>query len=273
MINPMTRSRLSHWFPVVARVLAPIAYPRTEIVGTPSGCDLDCLLDGDLPNHYDQFLVALSAAGKRIGYPCFLRCDQSAAKHDYAATCHVPSAVELPDRLVGLLESWCAWGEGTGTNVWAVRELLPVAPAFLAFRGLPIGPEWRVLTKGGCFEESFPYWPLGAFYDRPRAAALADGSDAIAQPTVHADVVDPTTREPLAYPELCRRFAKITRLSEHDRRLIEFQSLAVTGELGGDWSVDWMIVPGRGPVLIDMAAAELSWRPDERDLTDWLCAT
>ena len=216
---------LEAWYPLL--VAASIPVPATEIVQAPF--DLTPLLDGEEPEGWTIFVAELEAAARRIGYPVFLRTGHGSGKHEFVWTCFVPEAAALANHVAALVE-WSALVDflGLPTDVWAVREMLPVESTFTAFRGFPVSRERRYFIRDGRVIGHHPYWPPAAIEDpsvqdwRPRLDAL-------------------NTETP-------EEIAVLTDLSKR-----------VGAAIPGAWSVDWLWSPGRGWICIDMAWAERSF--------------
>jgi hypothetical protein len=236
------RTALSHWFPAVQKVLPTERYPKTILVAPPKGCRLLRLLDGDEPTGLDEFEERLAEAAETIGYPVFLRSDLTSAKHEPGPPCVVRGEKALL-RSVSDIVDYQVQNLITpiGLDCWAVREMLPITPAFYAFGGLPIVPEVRLIVRGGRFERSFPYWPAAALEETARR--------------VNGDPMS-GGRFTLAMAAM-----KLAANNAKDLRQMREMSEAVCTELDGDWSIDWMKTD-RGWVLIDMADADLSWVPE-----------
>lgn len=219
---------LTEWYP---RLLAAgIPTPRTEIVCT--ALDLNLLLDGATPPGYKAFLDHLRAAGERIGYPLFLRTGYGSGKHDWRRTCWVPKAEALNQHVFALVE----WSQlvdlfGLPTSTWVLRELLPTQAAFTAFEGFPVTRERRYWIVDGTVVGHHPYWP-------------------------------PETIEAPSVPDWRERLERLNVEAAEEVAELTALSTRVAAAVPGAWSVDWLWVPQRGWLCIDMAWAEASfcWR-------------
>jgi hypothetical protein len=158
-------SCLSYWLPKLLEASVPV--PRTETVRT--GADLVGLLESKTPDGFDALLQELHRAALAVGgYPSFLRTDHGSGKHDWRHTCCFPGPEDLA-RHVGALVDWSAESDFLGllTDVWVVRELLPVRPVAVLPRygDMPLVLEVRGFVADGhrtCFH---PYWPARAIPD------------------------------------------------------------------------------------------------------------
>lgn len=230
------KSCLSYWFPRLVKAgFHPHVLPGTEIVHT--DLNLGPLLDGEDPaGGFEDLIEELDRANRcgRFGYPCFLRTDHLSGKHRWKNTCHVADKAALPRCVANLVEeSALADIMGFPTEVWVLRELLPVTAAFFAFGGIPITRERRYFIRDGRVEFHHPYWPPDAFEDAFHETPL---------------------------PKLWRaRLRKANEESENEIRRLTGLSEEVAAILPGYWSVDWMW-SDLGWKLIDMAEGERSFR-------------
>jgi hypothetical protein len=118
----MNRNSMLYWFPFVQR--SGITHPRTEIVPVDPSA-MWCLLDGR-DGFSDETKATLLAAGRRIGYPLFLRTDQLAGKHLWRESCYVPGEDVLFQHIWALAEShgmvWASRTRGHGFRVLGVES-------------------------------------------------------------------------------------------------------------------------------------------------------
>lgn len=228
------RNCLSFWFPRLAVAGSGLPVPRTKIVRA-SG-DLTVALDGVQPEGWERFMDELVDACGDIGLPVFLRTGHGSGKHDWVSTCYVEDVAELP-RHVGALVEWSLAADimGLPTTVWAVRELIPTAPAFTAFGGhMPITREFRFFVRGGVVEHWQPYWPPDSIY-------LPSETD---------------------WPLRLGRMAAITAGAREHLEWLAKQAVAAVG--GGFWSVDLLQDIDGQWWITDMAEGDRSfrWDPD-----------
>lgn len=219
------QSSLEQWFPALLQAGVPV--PRTEIIAT--DVELMELLDGKMPAGFNEFAEQLKAAAAHIGYPVFLRTGQGSGKHEWARTCFVPTADDLLAHVVALVE----WSEmvdfiGLASNVWVVREFLPLASKFTAFDGTPITVERRYFIKDGRVLCHHPYWPVSSIR-RPSVSNWRTLWDEMNQEDA----------------------AEVAFLTE--------QSARVSHALPGEWSLDWALGTNGVWYAIDIAVADLSY--------------
>ena len=145
----MNKNCLSYWFPKLERSGVPV--PRTTI-----------LHDGE------NLVAQIEHASADYGYPFFLRTGQESGKHSWDRTCFVRSADAIRDHVAALFDAALSeWREmvdflGLESNVWVVREYLPVEPIATVYRGMPLVAEARSFIGGGKILCSHPYWPADA---------------------------------------------------------------------------------------------------------------
>jgi len=219
------QSSLEQWFPALLQASVPV--PRTEIVTT--DVELIELLDGKMPVGFNEFADQLRAAAGRIGYPVFLRTGQGSGKHSWTRTCFVSTADNLLGHVLALVE----WSElvdfiGLASNVWVVREFLPLASRFTAFDGTPITVERRYFIEDGRVRCHHPYWPVSS----------------IRRPSV---------------PNWRALWDEMNQADDAEVAFLTEQSIRVSHTLPGAWSFDWALGANGVWYGIDMAVASLSY--------------
>jgi len=228
-MTTMDRNCLSYWFPLIRDAGLPV--PRTEVV--PTELNLFGVLGGDPPAGWHSFLAELRSACERIGLPAFLRTGQGSGKHKFDRCCNLRKIEYLAQHVYNLLDWSCTVDMlGLATNVWAVREMLPVEPLAVlpGYGNMPVVREWRLFVRDGKVQCRHPYWPLDA---------LAQG------------MTDPAGAEVL-FKALARSSPEI---DAECTRLAEWAGQAVGG---GYWSVD--VLEARGKLYVtDMALGERSF--------------
>ncbi|RLC89138.1 MAG: hypothetical protein DRJ03_00870 [Chloroflexi bacterium] len=226
--RPEDRNRLSYWYP---KLPSHISTPETTIIPY-TGEDLINLLDGKIPEGFDILIADITQAGYKLGWPMFLRTDYLSGKHNWKNTCHIPASTDVSDHVFRLVEeSAMADMMGFPTDCWVVRNLLPTLAAFIAFPGdMPIVKERRYFVRDATVVCHHPYWPREAFL---------------------------RGNEPFNWEEL---LAAINVEDEDEVSLLSGLSSEVGGELGEEWSIDWLWSEKEGKwYLIDMAAAAQSY--------------
>ena len=227
MLEPQDKNDIRYWLPRVNEATDRI--PETWLVAPQS--DLRCLLDGEWPEYFGEFLDDLATAGRSAGYPCFLRTGHSSFKHSWSATCFVDSPLKFTERVAMLAEnSELAGIMGIPYDVFAVRRMLKTTPLFHAFHGMPITREFRFFVDGGTILCRHPYWP---------AEAIADSENA----------------DKHNWPDL---LAASHAYDDADRAAIEPMVAACGAALEGYWSVD-VLQAEDGWYVIDCALGADSW--------------
>ena len=219
-------SSMDYWYPKTKDL--PIPQPRTEAVLT-MGTDMWCNFIDD-PNIIDRSFKEILPIANKLGYPLFIRTDQSSAKHSYIDTCKVESEDRLMRNIYCLVEE----NEMCDLNIQTLyfRSFIELRSAFRAFNKMPIAPERRYFVKDGEVLCHHPYWPEEAIKDpdhedwkgRLRGINFQEACEVI----------------------LLKRYATII-------------SMAVPG----CWSVDFAQAKNGVWYFIDMADARLSWHPKD----------
>jgi hypothetical protein len=242
------RNCLSTWFPRLLAAGLPV--PQTKLVRT--NLPLAELLDGRTPDGFDALLGQLDRAARAVGgYPAFLRTGQGSGKHRWKDTCHLRRPEDLARHVAALVE-WSVEVDllGLPTNVWAVRELLPVRPVAVLPRygDMPLVKEIRAFVADGhrvCFH---PYWP---------AQAIANGLAG------RPGLLSPDEEAQDAAERLERAATLFRQVSEWgtEERTAALQLIDRVADVfrdDGAWSVD-LLRTERGWLVIDMAEAARSF--------------
>ena len=221
----MNKTSMNYWFPRIKCLNIP--RPRTEIPVTKSIHEWWSLLDGEDPLSEDEKQMIRDAAIKVGGYPVFMRSDLCSGKHSFERTCFVKDEDSLIRQIWAIVdENACC---DCAMESIVIRQYIVPAWAFKAFRGLPIAPERRYFVRDGEVICHHPYWI----------------KDAIRNPDQDnwGEAIDVMNHEGKEVPELTRYAEQIAQ------------------ELGGDWSIDFMLSMGGVWYMIDMATAMQSWHP------------
>ena len=157
------RNCISYWFPKLQASGVPV--PKTWITRTDINLkaflyELDDKKDAQLPHGFDAFLLQLKVNALLAGSPCFLRTGMTSGKHEWNQTCFVQDPEKIGHHILKLVEfSILADFIGLATDVWAVREFLPLQVAFHAFDGMPVAREFRLFVRDGVLTCAHEYWP------------------------------------------------------------------------------------------------------------------
>lgn len=229
---------MDYWWPTVSRI-APV--PLTVQVPVPERCNLFRLLDGEEPLHWGEFFDQLMSAVRlvRTALPetsaVFLRTSYTSGKHEWRDTCFLDS-IDPEDvrHHVESIVNLSALIDQPVDGFW-VREMVETVPVFRAFGGMPITREYRFRVVDGRVTHVQPYWPAEAFEFEP-----GDCWDRI--PEDWEDLLRASWRIG------CGELARLERMTE-----------SIGGELGGDWSVDWLQRSSGDWICTDLAAGHLSF--------------
>lgn len=220
----------THWFPVVEASGVP--HPRSRVLPLPLSIQKALVnYDPAAREMLAETIAEIRATGDTFGWPLFIKNSLYSGKHSWQDTCHLPAGLsddEIFQHIGAITEEWMMRAPEMALFL-VVREMLDVDPVFHAHRGMPVTQEFRLFADNGVIEGWQPYWPeqsvLAPSIDdwQARLAAISEPSDALL--------------------DEMRRWAE-----------------TITAELGGAWSVDFLISKDGAPHLIDMAEAHKSYR-------------
>lgn len=242
MLRDNARNCLSYWHPRL--VEAGVPTPRTEMIRT--SVNLRELLDEKIPEGWGDFLAQMNMAIARLTDnasptpPVFLRTGQGSGKHDWRHTAYLDLSKDTLASHVGALVGWSEIVDmlGLPTDVWCVRELLPVEPIVTLekYGGMPLVREMRFFVSGGHARCWHSYWPSGA---------------------IERGFVG--TREELAWAVQESRRVSPAEMAEATS-LVKRVARAFADD--GAWSVD-VLATRRGFQITDMALAAESYHAPE----------
>jgi hypothetical protein len=227
-------NNFADWHPLL--VASGVPTPASAVIHT--DIDLAPLLREVSPDGLSSLVEDVTAAAGRFGFPAFLRTGHTSGKRDFARTALVRSPHNVLPNIAALVRhSALATDEGLPTTTWVVREFLPIRPAFIAFRGLPIGAERRYYFNAlGQVAGRHPMWDPAVI-----AGAAPRGPQGPMAAHEWGPVLDVLNRE---------EDAEVDTLTQMT------QAVADTFAGHGAWSVDYLYSHGRGWVAIDMARFE-----------------
>lgn len=227
MKQRISPTSLSSWFPIIEAAGIPV--PKTIILEMPEDAQKDMweMFDGKAPGEAIK-LFAKEIADKAVslGFPLFLRTNETSGKHNWKHTCFVEKPEDVLSRVYGIAEfSEIADFMGMPWHTWVLREMLPTIPFGICPRygDMPICREFRFFVEDGEIKCSHPYWPL---------ESLIDGG---------AENID--------YKEL---------RTMPDEALLNDLAVKVGKAIPGAWSVD-LLETKRGWFVTDMAEAHKSY--------------
>lgn len=225
--NPTCFTR---WFPVVERLTIP--HPRSVVIDFPDSVTMALLEDRpfDVADDLSAIAAKIMAFGEEVGYPLFIKNSLFSGKHDWPNTCYIaPGATEeaIIGQIINLTNFWACVGCELALHLVA-REFIQTAPVFHAFGGMPVTAEFRLFATDGELNGWQPYWP-------ERAIQAPDTEN---------------------WQEL---LASISTPGDEEMNQMRAWAEAVTRELGGFWSVDFLRGRDGKLWLIDMAEGHKSY--------------
>lgn len=148
------KSSMFYWFPLIKDL--PIPQPKTEMYRFDE-MELESLQQEQFPESIFEHVKPLA---EKIGFPLFMRTDQSSCKHGWKQTCYVPSLEKLKSHtsellMESMMQGWMSYTD----NGLALRQYIPLTTAFTAFHGdFPINKERRYFIRDGKVQCHHAYW-------------------------------------------------------------------------------------------------------------------
>lgn len=263
-------TRFEHWYPVVEALDIP--RPDTILIDLPIG--LYGVIVGDpMPGAemseekghevMADIVTQVREFGKRVGYPLFVRNSYTSNKHCWDESCFIPEGMsdkEIITNISNLCHFNAMMMPYLGLKL-VVRSFIDTKPVFHAFdHNMPITEEYRFFYRDG--EPVFwqPYWPIDAFKNQKTYIKSSEG-DA-------SDKSDVNNTTDIDQEEVGYWLSTISTPSDELMATMMTHAHAVTRDLGGFWSVDFLIDRNGEPHLIDMALGNQSYQSeDKRDFT------
>lgn len=216
------------WLPKIENRDIPM--PATRIVEFDFGEFLG-VLDGEYVPELERVAKLVRAALMEVGMPAFIRTDLASAKHDGPSHYKIETPYDVERVLVATFEdNVLKFDFGPQPEAFLVREWLDIHHDFTAFRGHPIGREWRFFARAKDIDCQHFYWPEDA---------IAYGQS------------DPAWREQLAAMAARLPPMKLEKWAKEAAYLVN----------AGTWSIDFAHTTA-GWHLIDMAPGGESWHPE-----------
>lgn len=230
-----------YWFPIIQKLKIP--HPKSKMVDTPfefieglfgrkSVVENSESFEGSVDSFMDGLVDQVIEFGNKYSYPIFMRNSLTSAKHSWENTCFVPKNEGREDfkRRIFTLSEAAMMGPSVAPMKLVLREFIKTKPAFYAFHGnMPITEEYRLFFEDGKAIKWQPYWPVESIQD-PSVENWKEELESISNPG----------------EKLMSEMKKYASL--------------VTKELGGFWSVDFLIDIHGNPILIDMANGNQSYQ-------------
>lgn len=149
------KNSMFYWYPIIQR--CNIQSPKTILL--PFKGQLDwAIFDGEKSETYSAYIKLLENEAEKIGYPLFLRTDETSNKFEWGNSCYVESKEKLYGNLLSILEM-IEMSFGIGFRGVALREFLNLETSFTSHRGMPVAKEFRLFVRNGKLECLHPYWP------------------------------------------------------------------------------------------------------------------
>lgn len=233
-------NQFTYWFPVVKKVLdsnsLQVKYPKTKT--TPLSQDaFDVLLKEDeqaIINHAEinELVKWVQDSMKEFDSEhAFIKNSLFSAKHSWIDSCYITKSSDIKKNICNILYYWAMVSHEYPTSM-VVREFINATPAFHAFNKMPITQEFRLFSKDGVTHSYQPYWPAHSIQN----------------------------------PDCDNWEQKLKSISKPSEELLALMIQAaneITKEIGGDWSVDFLIDENGIPWLIDMALTSQSYISDD----------
>src|SRR4029077_12960040 len=141
------KNRLGYWYPTVLKLGIP--NPETIIVPLDRFVAM-AWMEGEKPLP-QEFKDQYQEACDRLGYPVFIRTDEASGKHDWRDSCFIESAkTDIYQHLQRVIEyNEMADIMGLDYSAICVRKYIKPESSFTAFRGMPVGREYRFFARDG----------------------------------------------------------------------------------------------------------------------------
>jgi len=126
---------------------------------------LEPALYGQSNAEYERLFYAVEAALRfEVGSPAFIRTDLTSAKHSGKSAYKVESFEDLNDALLKTLSAAFlkSYHSKVKSSSIMVRSFINIRHDRTAFKGLPIGNEWRIFADQQGIQCSHRYWPKEA---------------------------------------------------------------------------------------------------------------
>jgi len=153
------KNSMFYWWPLIEDL--PIPKPKTILVkheGAFKGKLSYAPFRGEPDPYFDKLVEEVKKAAKEIGYPVFIRSDQTSAKFEWKNTCYVESEEQIRRNILNILEFTAMTFTLSFFGI-AVREFLELDWRFTSHKGMPVAAERRYFVKDGKVICWHPYWP------------------------------------------------------------------------------------------------------------------
>lgn len=220
----MNHNSMFYWWPLIKDL--PIFKPKTLMVPF-EGEYSTKIFDGEDDPVFDQYVKKLKIKARKIGYPLFMRADETSNKHEWNRSCYVISEDQIASHLLNILEM-IEMQFTLGFRGVALREFLDLDSRFTAFNGMPVACERRLFVRDGKLECNHPYWPPASI----RRPSIKDWQQILKE------------LQTISFPE---------------ELLLERLGTRVGRKVGGYWSIDFCRHRNGRWFLTDMALGDDSY--------------
>ena len=232
----MDENSMLLWYPKIKDLDIP--QPETIVYEIPK----DVLSNLVEENADNLDMIEINKIADKIGYPLFLRTDQSSGKHSWEKTCFVSKREDLKKHIFEVIsDNLLADLMGLPFEALVFRKYIPMKNLFTAFWGkMPVNPEIRFFIKDGKIQCCWHwYWIEEAIKD-----ASIENWKEVMQIEKH-------------------------NLSKAEIMTLEFEAQKVADVFKEDyWSVDFCKSKENIWILIDMAKGERSWHDEKCKFVD-----
>lgn len=232
-------NRFSFWFPVVKALNIPC--PESHIIDFPLNIQKDIINGVAQEDSLKEVIKEIRSFADKVGYPIFMKNSLTSSKHDWETSCFISESMTDSDiemNIETLTNFTCMFLPDYALQL-VVRKFIETDPIFHAFQGnMPITEEYRLFFDNGQPVSWQPYWPENAFETEVEKG----------------DVLPSDWKEKLA---------SIKTPKPETMDLMKQYASQVTKELGGAWSVDFLVDKNGDIFLIDMALSEQSYHSED----------
>lgn len=156
------KNTMFYWYPIVQK--CGILSPKTVLFPFKGKLEYK-IFDGKKSKEFDAFVKQLEAEADKIGYPLFMRTDETSNKYEWKNSCYVESKEQIHGHLLNILEM-IEMSMGLGFKGVALREFLTLESAFTSHNGMPVAKEFRLFVRDGKLECIHPYWPKASIHSK-----------------------------------------------------------------------------------------------------------
>ncbi len=244
-----TRNSMLVWYPLIKDELPT---PKTVMIEVDPEYIIE-YLDGK--NNLEKYRKEIELKANNIGYPLFLRTDQTSDKHSWKDTCYVENPDDLFKHLYRICEfSYMADMIGLQVKAVVLREFLQLKSIFKAFSGMPVAREFRCFATDGKIDCIHPYWFEEAIefrWDKDKLNKAKKGLSVDEQIAIYDKAPEPHNWR--------IKLDAMNVLWQTERLIITSMVEKASKLVGGSWSIDVCNTTDNKWYITDMAIAEQSY--------------